>query len=162
MPRPPAAVTRSAVSSMVSGRPSRSKGPRALRRRRAPTTDRLLRPVQYTTAPIPPSAVATPRPAPRVAPATTATMDCLLCMLWVKLAIRAGSSKWGIRPKLRRRLPRTLAGEEAVMRTPAQENAALTGPLIESGEAFRRLGGLEQTAAREHFDVIVIGGGQAG
>jgi len=34
-------------------------------------------------------------------------------------------------------------------------------PLIESGEAFRRLGGL-QGAKRERFDVIVIGGGQAG
>jgi putative flavoprotein involved in K+ transport len=36
-------------------------------------------------------------------------------------------------------------------------------PLIESGEAFRRLGGLDSASAqREHFDVIVIGGGQAG
>jgi putative flavoprotein involved in K+ transport len=34
--------------------------------------------------------------------------------------------------------------------------------LIESGEAFRRLGGLERAATRDHYDVVVIGGGQAG
>ena len=30
------------------------------------------------------------------------------------------------------------------------------------GEAFRRLGGLESPAVRERYDVVVIGGGQAG
>jgi hypothetical protein len=34
---------------------------------------RLLRPVQYTVAPASPNIRAIPRPAPRVAPATTAT-----------------------------------------------------------------------------------------
>ena len=37
-----------------------------------------------------------------------------------------------------------------------------TTPFIESGEAFRRLGGFESPAAQTRFDVIVIGGGQAG
>jgi putative flavoprotein involved in K+ transport len=37
-----------------------------------------------------------------------------------------------------------------------------TAPFIESGEAFRRLGGYESPAAQPRFDVIVIGGGQAG
>ena len=37
-----------------------------------------------------------------------------------------------------------------------------TPTFIESGEAFRRLGGLKSPAARERFDVVVIGGGQAG
>jgi putative flavoprotein involved in K+ transport len=48
------------------------------------------------------------------------------------------------------------------MRTPAQQAAAPIEPLIESGEAFRRLGGLEPAAERHPFDVIVIGGGQSG
>ncbi|MDQ0096250.1 hypothetical protein J2T21_004170 [Paeniglutamicibacter psychrophenolicus] len=60
MPTPPAAVTSSAVRSMVSGR---SYSLRAAR---------VLRPVQYTVAPASPSATAMPRPAPRVAPATRA------------------------------------------------------------------------------------------
>src|SRR5580658_3756418 len=59
MPRPPAAVTSSAVSSMVSGRPDDAG------------VARVLRPVQYTVAPASPSIRAMPRPAPRVAPATT-------------------------------------------------------------------------------------------
>ncbi len=37
-----------------------------------------------------------------------------------------------------------------------------TSAFIESGEAFRRLGGIESPAARERTDVVVIGGGQAG
>jgi putative flavoprotein involved in K+ transport len=37
-----------------------------------------------------------------------------------------------------------------------------TTTFIESGEAFRRLGGLDSPAAREPYDVVVIGGGQAG
>src|SRR5271166_3388290 len=58
---PPSALMRSAVSSMVSGRPYGERLPRT------------LRPVQYTIAPASPKARAIPRPAPRVAPATTAT-----------------------------------------------------------------------------------------
>ena len=61
MPVPPSAVTSSAVSSMVSGRLPVAGRPRT------------LRPVQYTVAPASPSMLAMPRPAPRVAPATTAT-----------------------------------------------------------------------------------------
>ena len=48
------------------------------------------------------------------------------------------------------------------MTTSAENSAARVEPFIESGEAFRRLGGLESPAARERFDVVVIGGGQAG
>ena len=66
MPRPPAAETISAVSSIVSGRP-------ALWCFEVFGCVRLLRPVQYTVAPASPSMRAIPRPAPRVAPATTAT-----------------------------------------------------------------------------------------
>src|SRR6266550_3797981 len=61
MAAPPAAVIRSAVSAIVSGRPYGEGLPRT------------LRPVQYTVAPASPKARAIPRPAPRVAPATTAT-----------------------------------------------------------------------------------------
>src|SRR4029077_18954962 len=66
MPRPPAAVTSSAVSSMVSGRPGVGCRPRVRRRE--------LRPVQYTVPPASPRATAMPRPAPRVAPATSAIL----------------------------------------------------------------------------------------
>src|SRR5580698_6273896 len=66
MPRPPAAVTSSAVSSIVSGRPGVGGLPRA--------GSLELRPVQYTVAPASPSATAIPRPAPRVAPATRAIL----------------------------------------------------------------------------------------
>ena len=48
------------------------------------------------------------------------------------------------------------------MTTAADKSAARVEPFIESGEAFRRLGGLESPAVREHYDVVVIGGGQAG
>src|SRR5439155_22551061 len=58
---PPAVLIRSAVSSIVSGRAYGDGWPV------------MLRPVQYTVAPVSPSARAIPRPAPRVAPATTAT-----------------------------------------------------------------------------------------
>src|SRR5262245_27403373 len=61
MPVPPSWVTSSAVSSIVSGR---SYSDRACR---------VLRPVQMTVAPASPKAAAMPRPAPRVAPATTTT-----------------------------------------------------------------------------------------
>src|SRR3712207_4240365 len=61
MPVPPASVTSSAVSSIVSGR-LYSDG-----------CSRVVRPVQYTVAPAAPSSTAMPRPAPRVAPATSAT-----------------------------------------------------------------------------------------
>src|SRR5438093_5731681 len=61
MAAPPAALIRSAVSSIVSGRPYGERLPRT------------LRPVQYTVAPDSARARAMPRPAPRVAPATTAT-----------------------------------------------------------------------------------------
>src|SRR5215469_9505951 len=61
MAEPPVELIISAVSSTVSGR---------LYGERLPGT---LRPVQKTVAPASPSARAMPRPAPRVAPATTAT-----------------------------------------------------------------------------------------
>jgi putative flavoprotein involved in K+ transport len=49
------------------------------------------------------------------------------------------------------------------MKTISQERKNVTEPLVEPGEAFRRLGGIEEAiGARERFDVIVIGGGQAG
>jgi putative flavoprotein involved in K+ transport len=47
------------------------------------------------------------------------------------------------------------------MTTCGQNANGPSEPLIESGEAFRRLSGLH-SAKRERFDVIVIGGGQAG
>src|SRR3954469_20896683 len=58
---PPASAIMAAVSLIVSGR---------LYGEGRPLT---LRPVQYTVAPASPSARAMPRPAPRVAPATSAT-----------------------------------------------------------------------------------------
>src|SRR5258708_24838289 len=61
MGAPPAATIIAAVSSIVSGRWYDDGCPR------------VLRPVQYTKAPASPSARAMPRPAPRVAPATSAT-----------------------------------------------------------------------------------------
>src|SRR5437870_2517536 len=64
MAAPPASLISSAVSSMVSGR------------RYGDGLPRPLRPVQYTVAPASPSARAMPRPAPRVAPATSATCPC--------------------------------------------------------------------------------------
>ena len=62
MPSPPAAVTSSAVSSIVSGRSTSER------------CSRVLRPVAYTVAPASPSATAMPRPPPRVAPLTSATL----------------------------------------------------------------------------------------
>src|SRR3954447_15133367 len=61
MALPPAPVIMPAVSSIVSGR------------RYGDGCPVTLRPVQYTVAPASPSARAMPRPAPRVAPATSAT-----------------------------------------------------------------------------------------
>ena len=70
MPRPPAAVTSAAVSSIVSGRFFVAGCPAT------------LRPEQYTVAPASPSMRAMPRPAPRVAPATTAipVVVCQPCL----------------------------------------------------------------------------------
>jgi len=48
------------------------------------------------------------------------------------------------------------------MTTATKEAAAGIESFVESGEAFRRLGGLESAAVRERYDVVVIGGGQAG
>ena len=48
------------------------------------------------------------------------------------------------------------------MATTTERSAVRVEPFIESGEAFRRLGGLESAAVRERYDVVVIGGGQAG
>src|SRR5882672_3164538 len=63
MPWPPALWTRDAVSSIVSGRFI------------SDDWDRVDRPVTYTVAPAAPSCTAIPRPAPRVAPATRATLS---------------------------------------------------------------------------------------
>ena len=60
-PTPPRRVTSSAVSSIVSARLYSDRA------------NLVLRPVQMTVAPASPKAAAMPRPAPRVAPATTAT-----------------------------------------------------------------------------------------
>src|ERR671919_812354 len=62
MARPPSRSINSAVSSIVSGR---------FISERCFFVDR---PVQYTVAPAAPSSTAIPRPAPRVAPATNATL----------------------------------------------------------------------------------------
>lgn len=62
---PPAAMTRSAISSIVS---SRSSGDR---------WSYIVRPVQYTVAPCVPSSTAVPRPAPRVAPLMSRTIPCI-------------------------------------------------------------------------------------
>src|SRR5215510_12368662 len=64
MPLPPRAVTSSAVSSIVPCRLSVVASPLT------------LRPVTYTVAPASPSASAMPRPAPRLAPVTTAILPC--------------------------------------------------------------------------------------
>ena len=45
------------------------------------------------------------------------------------------------------------------MKACANEWQAQGAPLIEAGEAFRRLGGAESGFLRECFDVIVIGAG---
>src|SRR4051812_29178047 len=63
MPLPPRAVTASAVSSTVPGRLS------------VVGLSFTLRPVTYTVAPRSPSVSAIPRPAPRLAPVTTATLS---------------------------------------------------------------------------------------
>src|ERR1700733_6444968 len=68
MPVPPRAVTSSAVSSIVPGRP------RVVGRPRTP------RPVTYTVAPRSPSTSATPLPHPRLAPVTSATVPSPRCM----------------------------------------------------------------------------------
>jgi putative flavoprotein involved in K+ transport len=44
----------------------------------------------------------------------------------------------------------------------ARDPETSAAPLIEPGEAFRQLGGLEARGRPERFDVVVIGGGQAG
>ena len=48
------------------------------------------------------------------------------------------------------------------MPTSAEKSAGGGAPFVEPGEAFRRLGGIESPAARARYDVVVIGGGQAG
>lgn len=75
IPCPPAASTSAAGSSIVSGR--------FISERAA----RVVCPVAYTGAPAAPSGIAMPRPAPRVAPATSAALSangfaiapCVVC-----------------------------------------------------------------------------------
>jgi putative flavoprotein involved in K+ transport len=74
----------------------------------------------------------------------------------------ARPENWGILPKLRRALLGTLAARRIVMSTRTEQTAARVEPFVESGEAFRRLGGVESVARRDRYDVVVIGGGQAG
>src|SRR6266508_2597514 len=69
MPVPPRAVTSSAVSSIVPGRPSVVGCPRT------------LRPVTYTVAPCSPSTHAMPFPPPRLAPVTSATFPSKVASL---------------------------------------------------------------------------------
>src|SRR5829696_10555807 len=78
MPWPPAAVTSSAVSSIVSGRSTSER------------RSRVLRPVAYTVAPASPSATAMPRPPPRVAPLTSATLPAngLLILILLRSSSR--------------------------------------------------------------------------
>src|SRR5260370_15070647 len=68
MPRPPAALTSSAVSSNACGNSGTAGRPR------------VLRPVTYTVAPSPPSTTAMPRPAPLLAPVTRATLPSITVM----------------------------------------------------------------------------------
>jgi hypothetical protein len=77
VPCPPAAASSSPVSSIVSGRPISER----------PVT-RLLRPVAYTYSPARANSTAMVRPAPRVAPATSATRRPLCSALMV--AMKAG------------------------------------------------------------------------
>src|SRR5256885_16536680 len=59
---------------------------------------RTLLPVQYTVAPVSPRARAIPRPAPRVAPATTATRPASGFGDSVRLAILAGMLRAHVNP----------------------------------------------------------------
>src|SRR6188472_3267420 len=86
MPCPPAAVTASAVSSIVSGRSYSDRWAR------------VVRPVQYTVAPAAPSSMAMPRPAPRVAPATSATRPVSGAMLRRSVAVADQSDDTHHRP----------------------------------------------------------------
>src|SRR4029077_3604358 len=83
MPWPPACCTRSAVSSIVLGRLSSER------------CVRVVRPVQYTVAPAAPSSIAMPRPAPRVAPATSATLPL---STWLIIQLSLSRCRRELRP----------------------------------------------------------------
>src|SRR5215471_15989304 len=109
MAEPPAELIISAVSSTVSGR---------LYGERLPRT---LRPVQLTEAPVSPSARAMPRPAPRVAPATTATRPrrgrgdlsvvAMFDMARAPLSVRNTRERCAHKPDIRCRLPDLLTSD---------------------------------------------------
>src|SRR5687768_7924556 len=100
MPVPPAEVTSSAVSSIVSGR--------SYSERRS----RVLRPGQYTVAPASPSATAVPRPAPRVAPATSATLPSSAPVSLGVLLLMLSPLRYSPRPPARTGAHASATGEE--------------------------------------------------
>src|SRR5437867_5395725 len=84
MPWPPACCTSSAVSSIVSGRLYSER------------CVRVVRPVRYTVAPAAPSSIAMPRPAPRVAPATNATLPL---RTWLIIQLSLARFRLGLMPR---------------------------------------------------------------
>src|SRR5438094_8800436 len=76
--------TSSAVSSIVSGRLYSER------------CVRVVRPVRYTMAPAAPSSIAMPRPAPRVAPATNATLPL---RTWLIIQLSLARFRLGLMPR---------------------------------------------------------------
>ena len=107
------------------------------------------------------------------AAATAFAYEHGLIARWVELPSARSPAKWGIAPKLRPHAGPIvpciahIARTEDTMNKPAYD-VARAEQLVETGEAFARLDGIDDTrdgvrrAQAERFDVIVIGGGQAG